>query len=106
ALPALSQSPPDRQFWIAQPGDRTMLRLPTHGRYRYSAIENRPNYDWPDGKRLAFYIGLNVEHFAFMSGLGSDPFQRSNAPRHNAISLGATMDFGSASGAYSRCLTT
>ena len=24
-----------------------MLRLPTHGRYRYSAIETRPNYDWP-----------------------------------------------------------
>jgi peptidoglycan/xylan/chitin deacetylase (PgdA/CDA1 family) len=56
-----------------------MLRLPTHGRYRYSAIETRPNYDWPEGKRLAFYIGLNVEHFAFMSGLGSDPFGRARA---------------------------
>ena len=58
-----------------------MLRLPTHGRYRYSAIEKRPNYDWPEGKRLAFYIGLNVEHFAFMSGLGSDPYSRANAPQ-------------------------
>src|SRR5690348_5827803 len=53
-----------------------MLKLPTHGRYRYSAIETRPDYDWPDGKRLAFYIGLNVEHFAFMAGIGSDPFGR------------------------------
>ena len=52
-----------------------MLKLPTHGRYRYSAIETRADYDWPEGKRLAFYIGLNVEHFAFMAGLGSDPFQ-------------------------------
>jgi allantoinase len=56
-----------------------MLQLPTHGRYRYSAIETRPDYEWPQGKRLAFYIGLNVEHFAFMAGLGSDPFQRAGA---------------------------
>jgi allantoinase len=56
-----------------------MLQLPTHGRYGYSAIEKRSDYDWPDGKRLAFYIGLNVEHFAFMAGLGSDPFQRAGA---------------------------
>jgi peptidoglycan/xylan/chitin deacetylase (PgdA/CDA1 family) len=56
-----------------------MLKLPTHGRYRYSAIENRPNYEWPERKRLAFYIGLNVEHFAFLAGLGSDPFERARA---------------------------
>ena len=61
-----------------------MLRLPTHGRYRYSAIEKRPSYDWPEGKRLAFYIGLNVEHFAFMSGLGSDPFQDRKSTRLNS----------------------
>lgn len=56
-----------------------MLQLPGHGRYDYSAIEARSNYEWPERKRLAFYIGLNVEHFAFMAGLGSDPFQRTNA---------------------------
>jgi allantoinase len=56
-----------------------MLHLPTHGRYKYSAIETRANYDWPERKRLAFYIGLNVEHFAFMAGIGSDPFGRANA---------------------------
>ena len=55
-----------------------MLQLPKHGRYQYSAIETRPDYDWPERKRLAFYIGLNVEHFAFMAGLGADPFQRPN----------------------------
>ena len=33
--------------------------------------ETRPDYDWPEGKRLAFYIGLNVEHFAFMTGRGA-----------------------------------
>ena len=30
--------------------------LPTHGRYRYSAIRNRLVYDWPNGKRLAVTV--------------------------------------------------
>jgi peptidoglycan/xylan/chitin deacetylase (PgdA/CDA1 family) len=58
-----------------------MLKLPTHGRYDYSAIDERPTYQWPDGKRLAFYIGLNVEHFAFMAGIGNDPFTRTAGPQ-------------------------
>jgi allantoinase len=56
-----------------------MLKLPTHGRYQYSPIVARPDFDWPQRKRLAFYIGLNVEHFAFMAGIGSDPFGRAAA---------------------------
>jgi len=55
-----------------------MLKLPSHGRYPYSSIEKRPVYDWPSGKRLAFYIRLNVEHFAFMAGIGNDPFTRTS----------------------------
>ena len=47
--------------------------LPTHHRYDYSMIDRRPVYDWPGGKRLAFYIGTNVEYFAFGAGAGSDP---------------------------------
>jgi allantoinase len=58
-----------------------MLKLPTHGRYGYSPIDERPTYTWPDGKRLAFYIGLNVEHFAFMAGIGNDPFTRTAGPQ-------------------------
>ena len=45
--------------------------LPSHGRYDYSAIVERPVYDWPGGRRLAVYIGLNLEHFAFGEGLGA-----------------------------------
>jgi peptidoglycan/xylan/chitin deacetylase (PgdA/CDA1 family) len=56
-----------------------MLKLPAHGRYAYSPIETRPRFEWPERKRLAFYIGLNVEHFAFLAGLGSDPFGRASA---------------------------
>lgn len=45
--------------------------LPTHGRYEFSPIVHRPDYDWPDGKRLAVYIALNVEQFAFGRGKGA-----------------------------------
>ncbi|WUJ69991.1 polysaccharide deacetylase family protein [Kribbella soli] len=31
--------------------------------YDYSPITERPALDWPDGKRVAFYVGLNIEHF-------------------------------------------
>ena len=53
-----------------------MLKLPTHNRYDYSSIEKRPDFDWPGGKRLAFYVALNVEQFAFLAGRGADPTQR------------------------------
>ncbi len=45
-----------------------MLR--SHGRFGYSAIIDRPAFDWPDGKRLAFHVSLNLEHFAYGEGLG------------------------------------
>jgi len=56
-----------------------MLKLPGHARYAYSPIVKRPLYDWPGGKRLAFYVALNIEHFAFGAGLGMDPSNRSGA---------------------------
>jgi allantoinase len=45
--------------------------LPGHGRYAYSPISQRSDYNWPESRRLAVYIGLNLEHFAFGSGLGA-----------------------------------
>jgi allantoinase len=45
--------------------------LPDHGRFRYSAIRDRPNYRWPGGQGLAVYVALNLEHFAFGEGLGA-----------------------------------
>lgn len=58
-----------------------MLELPSHGRYRYVPIANRPKYGWPGNKSLAFYIRLNIEHFVFMAGSGNDPFQRTSVWR-------------------------
>lgn len=46
-------------------------RLPTHDRFDYRPITRRPDYVWPNGARLAVYIGFNVEHFAFGEGLGA-----------------------------------
>jgi peptidoglycan/xylan/chitin deacetylase (PgdA/CDA1 family) len=44
-----------------------MLRQ--HGRYGYAPITKRRAFDWPGGKRLAVYVALNLEHYAFGEGL-------------------------------------
>jgi allantoinase len=31
--------------------------------YRYSPIIERPPLAWPEGKQIAFYVGLNIEHY-------------------------------------------
>ncbi len=31
--------------------------------FDYSPITERPSLTWPGGKQVAFYVGLNVEHF-------------------------------------------
>ena len=49
------------------------MKLAHHDRYDYSPIVERPDFDWPGGKRLAFYLALNVEHFGFGGGLGHTP---------------------------------
>lgn len=46
-------------------------QLPTHGRFDYLPITQRPDYLWPNGARLAVYLGFNLEHFAFGEGLGA-----------------------------------
>jgi peptidoglycan/xylan/chitin deacetylase (PgdA/CDA1 family) len=53
-----------------------MLKLPGHSRYGFVPIVKRTDYSWPEGKRLAFYIALNIEHFAFGTGIGMDPSNR------------------------------
>lgn len=48
------------------------MPLNHHNRYSYSAITQRADYRWPGGQRLAVYIALNLEHFAFGEGLGAE----------------------------------
>jgi allantoinase len=45
--------------------------LPGHGRFDYQPITRRPDWHWPNGSRLAVYLGFNLEHFAFGAGLGA-----------------------------------
>ncbi|MEM9139623.1 MAG: polysaccharide deacetylase family protein [Pseudomonadota bacterium] len=46
--------------------------MPHHGRYTYSSIAERPDFEWPEGRRLAVYLGMNLECFAFGEGLGAE----------------------------------
>jgi allantoinase len=48
------------------------VKIEHHDRYDFSALPDRPLYEWPDGKRLAVCICHNVEWFSYMTGLGSD----------------------------------
>jgi peptidoglycan/xylan/chitin deacetylase (PgdA/CDA1 family) len=71
--------------------------LPHHGRYRYSAITSRPDYSWPEGKRLAVYVALNIEAFAFGEGKGS-----AIAPPDQALSASvySWRDYGNRVGVW------
>jgi peptidoglycan/xylan/chitin deacetylase (PgdA/CDA1 family) len=50
----------------------SLVQLQKHNRYLYSPLPDRPQFVWPDGKRLAVCICNNIEIFSFLSGLGSD----------------------------------
>ncbi len=71
--------------------------LKTHGRYDYSAITKRPDYSWPNGKRLAVHLCLNVEHFAFGEGLGNDYSVPQPQPNVRSYSW---RDYGNRVGAW------
>ena len=71
--------------------------LPTHGLYEYSGIRGRPVYDWPNGKRLAVYVALNLEHFAFGEGLGAE--LAPSGPQPDVLNY-AWRDWGNRVGAW------
>lgn len=73
-----------------------VLKLPGHSRYDHSNINQRKDYSWPGGKRLAFYIACNVEHFAFGTGLGADPAHRQGQNTRNY----AWRDYGNRIGQW------
>ena len=77
--------------------------LPTHGRFDYSAITNRPRYRWPGGARLAVYLGFNIEHFAFGEGLGAGIGPASPDPRSPDVLNYSWREYGNRVGAW-RCL--
>ncbi len=46
--------------------------LASHNRFKYSALPSRAKFDWPEGKRLAVYIAINLEHFPYGVPCGVD----------------------------------
>lgn len=71
--------------------------LPNHNRYDFTPIDERAPYAWPDGKSLAFYIGINIEHYAFLTGGGMDPHNRGGGPTHRNFSW---RDYGNRVGVW------
>src|SRR4029077_5848876 len=66
-------------------------------RYHFSAIGDRPVYDWPNGARLAVYIAVNIEHFRFGEFPGSDFTAVSMPPFHRGY---AWRDYGNRVGVW------
>src|SRR4051794_21443772 len=73
---ALEHEPCRKQFCAAEPrwhADRGAGQPPTakakgmpvmdNELFRYSPIPERPPINWPGGARVAFYLGLNIEHY-------------------------------------------
>lgn len=73
------------------------MSLPGHGRYAYQPITRRPAILWPGDKRLAVYIGLNLEHFAFGGGLGAE--LAPGGPQPDILNY-AWRDYGNRVGAW------
>lgn len=71
-----------------------------HGRFHYQAITQRPDYTWPNGARLAVYLGFNLEHFAFGEGLGANI---GPAHPHPDVLNYSWREYGNRVGAW-RCL--
>ena len=74
--------------------------LKDHGRYPYAPIHRRRDYTWAGGKRLAVYLGFNIEHFDFGAGLGAALGPKS--PEPDVLNY-SWRDYGNRVGVW-RCL--
>jgi peptidoglycan/xylan/chitin deacetylase (PgdA/CDA1 family) len=73
------------------------MKLPTHNRYDYIPIYKRPQYEWPEGARLAVTFNNNIEFFAFGAGLSTDPTGVPAAQTHRNY---AWRDYGNRVGLW------
>ncbi len=73
------------------------MRLAGHGRYPYSPIAGRPVFDWRDGRRLAVYIALNIEEYAFGEGLTEEIVP--GGPQPDVLNF-SWRDYGNRVGAW------
>lgn len=68
-----------------------------HRRYPYVPVTGRPDFSWPEGRRLAVYIGLNLETFRFGEGLGAE--LAPGGPQPDVLNY-AWRDYGNRVGAF------
>jgi allantoinase len=73
------------------------MKLSAHSRYDYIPINKRPQYDWPEGARLAVTFCSNIEYFAFRAGLGVDPSGNQEPQSHRNY---AWRDYGNRVGLW------
>lgn len=73
------------------------MNLTPNPRYPYSPISARPDFCWPDGKRLAIYLGMNLECFSFGDGLGARLVP--DEPQPDVLNY-AWRDYGNRVGAW------
>jgi len=71
--------------------------LPSHQRYAYSGILERQPYHWPGGKKLAVYVALNLEHYAFGEGLTEELV--TGMPKHDILNH-SWREYGNRVGAW------
>jgi allantoinase len=71
--------------------------LQSHNRYAYRGWAERPRWTWPGGARLAVYLGVNLEHFAFGEGLGAE--LAPGGPQPDVLNY-AWRDYGNRVGAW------
>ena len=55
--------------------------LKQHNRYPYSSLPSRAQYEWPDGKKLAVYVAMNIEAFSYGEGTVSYTHLRAHETR-------------------------
>ena len=60
--------------------------LKTHGRYNYSSLPNRTQYEWPNGTKLAVYVAMNIEAFSYGEGKGAAIAPPEQAMSHSIYS--------------------
>jgi allantoinase len=73
--------------------------LSGHGRYDYSAIVHRPDYCWPGGRRLAVYVALNLEQYAFGEGMREEIAPAGPAGEPDVMNY-SWLDYGNRVGAW------
>ncbi len=73
------------------------MQLRTHNRYGYAPLRGRADYSWPNGRRLAVYFALNLEHFSYGEGLGAE--LAPGGPQPDILNF-AWRDYGNRIGAW------